>query len=65
MMFGFGALGLANLVIFILAILTIVFQDNTVKALVGIAVAGKVISGPRSQQYSPPPESGSSENMFR
>jgi len=42
-LFGFGAIGLANLAIFILAILSIVFQDNSVKALVGIAVAGKAL----------------------
>ena len=40
---GFVALGLVNFIIFILALLSIIFQDNTVKSAAGFAVAGKVL----------------------
>jgi len=42
--YGIRAREFANLIIFILAIISIFFQDNTVKALVGFAVAGKVLT---------------------
>ncbi len=41
---GFAALGIINLVIFILALLSIILQNNTVRSVVGFAVAGKVLS---------------------
>ncbi len=43
-LFGFAALGLLNLVIFILAILSIVFQNNAVRGVVSLTVAGKVLT---------------------
>jgi len=43
-MFGFGALGLVNVLIFALAILSIVFQNNTVRSATGLVVAGKVLT---------------------
>ena len=43
-LFGFGALGLVNLLIFILAILSILFQNNSIRGVVGLAVAGKVLT---------------------
>lgn len=43
-LFGFALLGLANVAIFVLALLSIVFQNNAVKATVGLVVAGKALS---------------------
>ena len=41
---GFSALGLANLAVFILALLSIIFQNNMVRSAVGLVVAGKVLA---------------------
>ena len=43
-LFGFAALGIVNLLIFVLAILSIILQNNTVRSIVGFAVAGKVLT---------------------
>jgi len=43
-LFGFAALGIVNALIFILSILSIIFQNNTVRSVLGVAVAGKVLS---------------------
>ena len=43
-MFGFGALGLVNVLIFVLAIFSILFQNNSVRSAVGLVVAGKVLT---------------------
>ncbi|MEM2138116.1 MAG: hypothetical protein QW568_03445 [Candidatus Anstonellaceae archaeon] len=43
-LFGFAALGIINLLIFVLAILSVVLQNNTVRSVVGFAVAGKVLT---------------------
>ena len=46
-LFGFALLGIANLAIFVLALLSIVFQNNSVKTVVGLAVAGKALTKTR------------------
>ena len=43
-LFGFAAIGLVNLLMFVLAILSIILQNNTVRSIVGFAVAGKVLA---------------------
>ena len=43
-LFGFAALGLVNLLIFVLAILSIILQNNVVRSVLGLAVAGKVLT---------------------
>jgi hypothetical protein len=43
-LFGFAAIGLVNLLMFVLAILSIILQNNTVRSIVGFAVAGKVLT---------------------
>ncbi|MCX6771681.1 MAG: hypothetical protein NTX79_06515 [Candidatus Micrarchaeota archaeon] len=43
-LFGFAAIGLVNLLIFILSILSIILQNNTVRSVLGFAVAGKVLT---------------------
>lgn len=43
-LFGFAALGIINLLIFVLAILSVIFQNNSVKSVVSLAVAGKVLT---------------------
>lgn len=43
-LFGFVALGLVNIIIFILALLSIVFQNNTVKSTTGLLLAGKMLA---------------------
>lgn len=43
-LFGFMAIGLVNLLMFVLAILSIILQNNTVRSVLGIAVAGKVLT---------------------
>jgi len=43
-LFGFAALGIFNALIFILSILSIIFQNNTVRSVMGLAVAGKVLA---------------------
>jgi len=43
-LFGFAAIGLVNLLVFVLAILSIILQNNTVRSIVGFAVAGKVLT---------------------
>ena len=44
---GFAVMGIANLAIFVLALLSIVFQNNSVKTAVGLAVAGKALARAR------------------
>jgi hypothetical protein len=41
---GFSALGLINVVIFILAILSVVLQSTVVRNIIGVAVAGKILA---------------------
>lgn len=43
-LFGFAAIGLVNLLVFVLAVLSIILQNNTVRSIVGFAVAGKVLT---------------------
>ena len=44
-LYGFGALGLINLVLFLLAILSIVSQSKAILTVIGIGVIGKLVKG--------------------
>jgi len=43
-LFGFAAIGLVNALIFILSIPSVILQNNTVRSVMGFAVAGKVLT---------------------
>jgi len=43
-LFGFAAIGLVKLLMFVLAIPLVILQNNTVRSVMGFAVAGKVLT---------------------